>query len=327
MKTPGFGLLELLIAIAISSFIALILFQAFNQSTRTLNITDGISTTYINIISCYHRLENDISGAFVPPMGDPVRAVLKEQKQEIQTPTKKQPEQQKSEKEKSDTSVKNVFVYEQDGNHLKLLTFVTRNRLLSATSTNPCILRVIYTLKPDPEKNTEFMLMRAESSQLSFDSVRELDQGKTRFYPLLRHIKRCTCELKALDVKKVKEEQARKKQTEQSGKKEPETPFNMPPTVTYKQWPPEKSAIKKDETEPGVFPLFIKIIITYHDVYRDLDVNVTFVSAPQGKQSTSTHPPKVPLITFTTTQEKSSQNTPAQTSTQESTDRKQTVSA
>lgn len=284
MKNAGFSLLELLIAMIISSMIALLLFQVFNQSTKILSVTDGTSSTYINVLTCYQRLQADLTGAFIPPMGDPELA----------------PEQIKEElpKKTPDLSVKNVFFYQSENQNLKFFTFITHNPMQSYKLVNPCIVRVIYTLKPDPLNKTEFLLTRAQTLKLSIKPERIKDDSSLRSYILLRHIKKLVCEFKAIDVKKLKE-QAEQQKTQ----KQPKT-LPRPPMITYTQWPPEETKNDKKDT-PKPFPAHIKIMLVYHDPYQDRDTNFVFITGSAGQQQPEKDAAqKVPRINLDREQQK-----------------------
>jgi len=70
----GFTLIELVIAIAISSLIGVLLFNVFDQSSRLLTRVDSIVAADINIVTFYDRFEKDVMGAFIPIIGDLNRA-------------------------------------------------------------------------------------------------------------------------------------------------------------------------------------------------------------------------------------------------------------
>lgn len=318
---PGFSLLELLVAIAVSSIVAVALFQAYQQATQSLARVNGVSSTYTNMITSFARLEADLTGAIVPPYGDPDLA----KKPTAEKAKKEAPQQQKDKQEKkepdqdkqADNAVKKVFIYETENGQLKRLSFITRNPTHPYKEQIPCIVRVTYTLQKDPASPSEFILLRAQTAKLELDDSKEPGHP----YVILRHIKKCSCKLQAIDIEELKKQQEERKKTKKEGKKLKKDPFKMPPMKTYEQWPPkeEKKDDKKTSVEP--LPLLVKTSITYHDEYQDRDEEFTFLGV------TPYSPPALPvqLITIsasTQTGEQEKTGNAASANTQNSTEPK-----
>jgi len=66
MKTPGFTLLELIIAMAISSMLAIALFSSFYQINKTSALVEQTISIDMRAAILQNLLEKDISGVFVP---------------------------------------------------------------------------------------------------------------------------------------------------------------------------------------------------------------------------------------------------------------------
>lgn len=135
----GFMLLEVLIALAISSMLSLVLFFCVDQIAKAGRIMDNVMDTHMRDELVMHLLERDISGAMV-----------------VEAPYKK------------------VFFSSQKDNNLELLTFITNNPLILQASSAPVkMVRVVYRLVPAKKENKKegqrYVLTRQEIADITFD--------------------------------------------------------------------------------------------------------------------------------------------------------------
>ena len=71
MKRTGFTLLELVIAMAISSILAIALFTSFYQINRSSRLVEQTISIDMRASILENLLEKDISGVFVPKIDEP----------------------------------------------------------------------------------------------------------------------------------------------------------------------------------------------------------------------------------------------------------------
>lgn len=268
MMQRGVSLIELMIALVISSLLALMLFGILNQAGNSLKSVESIAATDLAIVSFYDRFERDITGAFIPAIGDPdladkafaqqlKQAQEKEEKSQAQQ-QQQQPQntsaivpQKKPEKSVSlqDIQVKKVFVYEEKDNNLAQFSFVTCNPVSSYREEKPRIVRVVYTLKPEAGTKN-YILWRQESIKLGTKFALQ-----ARAYALLRHVVSLRLELLAPKPLEDKDKKA-----VQDGKQEKKS---TTPLITFNQWPTKGTESEKEPTKD--LPQFVKVYVRYAD--------------------------------------------------------------
>lgn len=289
----GFTLIELVVAITISSIIGILLFNVLNQSSRLLTRVDSIVTSDISIVTFYDRFEKDIMGAFIPVIGDLNRAkkVLEQHESEARSHEIKKQEAKEGESESKPLSpvtlkkiqVQKPFIYEKKDENLALFSFITCNPLQVYKQIKPRIARVVYTLKSVPGEPKTYQLLRKESNQLGFDVDKE-----ARNFVLLRNIRSLKLKFLAVEPKKNKKqlekaEQDKKKrsskkelnktQADTSADKKAEKEKKTEPLKTYTIWPPKK---EKEGRELGDLPQFVTVVLEYDDPFEKVTKTHTF---------------------------------------------------
>ncbi len=281
----AFSFIELIVALFIASMMSLVLFQALNRATSSLQSTDSLSAATMNIVGFYDRMERDISGAFIPEMGDPelvARAIqrVKQKQQEksfIQQATqgvRQQPQagRQEQKEEPKDTAltlknlqVKKVFVYASKGDAFETFTLVTCNPMQRYHKSVPRIARVIYSMKEDPRRRGTYVLSRQESQKLGLDADKN-----ARSYVLLRNIKKLRMEFLApVPEMEAKEPVDRKIK--------PEVPTE-PELKWYQSWPARMEQQEKAKKIKDL-PRAVKISLDYLDPYINMVRRYEFLIA------------------------------------------------
>ncbi len=269
MMQRGFSLIELVIALLISSILAVVLFGILNQTSSSLVSIESIVSSDITIASFYDRLERDVTGAFVPPIGDPDLAdkAFTQQLKQAEEQEQKQQEQQQDQKNKNviaqkklvksaslqDIQIKKAFVYEEKNKNLAQFSFITCNPLAVYREAKPCIVRVVYTLRPESGAKT-YTLERQESLKLGLKAAL-----KARAYPLLRYIESLRLEFLAPQPVDEKEKPVAVELDQQKEKKK-----SAAPLITFKQWPIKEEMVDKDDKKirPDL-PQFVKVYLRY----------------------------------------------------------------
>lgn len=281
----AFSFIELIVALFIASMMSLVLFQALNRATSSLQSTDSLSAATMNIVGFYDRMERDISGAFIPEMGDPelvARAIQKvKQKQQeksfIQQATqgaKQQPPAAKQEQKEEpqdpaltlkNVQVKKVFVYAGKGDIFETFTLVTCNPMQRYHKSVPRIARVTYSIKEDPHHRRTYILSRKESQKLGFDADKN-----ARSYVLLRNIKTLRMEFLA-PVRESEEKENADQKMKQEAPKEPQLKW-------YQAWPIRAEQQEKAKKIKDL-PRAVKISLDYLDPYINVVRRYDFLIA------------------------------------------------
>lgn len=188
----GFGLIELVIAMAISTVISVILFSSFWQIQRNIKKSDSIIELDRTIAVLQNQLEKDTAAIFIP-------------------------EQSYEEK------LERVFYSVNENDNVKEFTFITTNSLQVYNSLTPKIVRVTYQLKENKVNKNSFVLYRRESNNLVYGAEKDAVE-----YEIASDIKKLSLEFisKAAPKKEDDKEGSKKdniKKSKEWGIKEPNT--------------------------------------------------------------------------------------------------------
>ncbi len=226
---PGFSLIEIIIALAISSFVGIMVFNTISllqQSSRRYNQLITVDSQQQMLFS---QMQKDISSMAVPLYGF------------IPNPKEKKEEQEKAQQE---YFKKFGLQIEVENEKLKSLSFVTTNLLGVYGSKKPRLARVRYLMVPDAHHQNYFTLMRQESSELSMpDFEREIGQNKNYSHAIAFGIKTssilCTSITVKDNEKKVEEvsswsfAELLKKQPQPNAQGKVEQPIALPQIITF----------------------------------------------------------------------------------------------
>lgn len=168
----GFSLIELLLALLISSFIITGLFTVIYQVRRMQTNVNTITGASERAAIMLNQLERDLMGAFVPTHIEPLKQ------------TKKQPG---STAQDVTPPLKKIFFGITRDNRLDTLSFITCNPLQVYTKAKdakikPRIVRIVYRVLPDPDNKKSYVLMRQEGTELDYDRYTRDAQGALRAY-------------------------------------------------------------------------------------------------------------------------------------------------
>ncbi len=185
-NSRAFTLLEVLIALTLSSFIMLALTQAYRNASKFVEKSFEFMVDNRKTFLVFNQLEKDISVAFIPTIhkeikplkdkADPKSADPKPVENKPETP-----EEVKEKKKKELEKLKEFFLgtegegetYKFEDRRLKAfgrLTFITTNPLQVYGSDLVRFVRVAYELVKDKEKSTKeylsYKLVRKESNDI-----------------------------------------------------------------------------------------------------------------------------------------------------------------
>lgn len=238
---PGFTLLEILIATAISSLLMTILFFSYNQVNNVVRYVTDYTDIFDAAILVEQQITKDIAGAFIP-----VQAVEQKKQEKQKTASsdeKKQPEPELESEQKSFDKIrmkvlKDPFVSKNVGKNMSMLSFITANpmRVYWGKKTGepkPSIARVVYTLQEDKDSSksrSRFSLYRQEGKELELSAYTKKESSIER-YLIAENIESC-----ALSFLLAVEKESEQEGSEQSqNNKDPSENKNTPEAKKQKK--------------------------------------------------------------------------------------------
>jgi type II secretory pathway pseudopilin PulG len=185
-KRSAFTILELLLAMALSSFIMLGMFKLYQGVVLYAGNVRNMMNVNRKVCLLFNQLERDFSTAYIPILAKKEKTVKDDSKtsaQQTQAPAVQSPEEQKKEEEKAKALRKTFFVATIDDRVdflridgvkvelLKALSFICTNPLQVFSEKQQRLVRVVYELVVDKAKSTRdqqvYKLIRKETFNLS----------------------------------------------------------------------------------------------------------------------------------------------------------------
>lgn len=208
----GFGLLDIVVAIALAAILSLLVFQALQQTRRTVKKIQATVDVNSMLIHFRDRVYKDIQGSFIPQ--PPV-------KQQQQTPQAQPQQSQQVSEPTEDQTALHAFTLtpiniseKAEADHGSLI-FVTTSSLNIYDAIYPRAVRVMYELKKNPDKKI-WELSRFESPELDYNTFSNNAKSKPGIIILTNIIA-----LELLCYTTKKQEKSQQKTTiESSDKKE-----------------------------------------------------------------------------------------------------------
>ncbi len=208
--SQAFTLLELLIAMSLSSFIILGMIQLHQGVIRYIEGTRSMMTIDREVCLLFNQLERDLSTAYIPFLAKTEKEIP-EGKKEDEQPKVQTPEEQKKEEEREKQQRKTFFVGVIDDRAditrikgkrvelLKYISFICTNPLHIYEEKKQRLVRIVYELAVDKTQSTRdqtiYKLLRKETNDLSnitakVDESVVLDQkGHVRSYMVADNVK------------------------------------------------------------------------------------------------------------------------------------------
>lgn len=217
----GFTLIELLVVLTLTAFLLPMLFTSLYQCTEFKKRVDTLVDIHMRIGVAANQLEKDLMGAFVPVQADKKDAEKKE--------------------------IEKIFFSVHKDKQLQTLSFISNNPVQAYVGQKvgkikPKIVRTHYTIQPEEDHPSSYILMRQESEDLDAESYK--DYKKILPTELLHGIKSFSCVFTAcIEKKKEDKKQLDAQATEQSQK----------PDYEYKivsEWSSEKKESEKTNSTP-----------------------------------------------------------------------------
>lgn len=294
-NVSGFTLLELIVATLIASLLSAVLLTALSQSTRVQTSVDTTVDMSERIGIVVSQFEKDLAGAFVPVQAEKsdIAEAMQEKSDEGQkssSTTADKTSEKKGEAKKPKPIEKIFYGTNKDG-MLDTLTFITNNPLVvfvgkDVGTVKPKVVRVQYTLKPDPENKNSFTLFRQESNELDLAEYKNV-----RPYEVIGGIKKLSATYTARIEKKSDSASSSAESPGGHGKAMSDKKAKKPKKVyEYKvqpDWISEKKEEKKkvdqkgekEEPEFPRIPYSVEFKMTLWDKQNKKDKDFTFVCA------------------------------------------------
>lgn len=173
MMRPGFSLLEIIIALAISSFVGIMIFNTISLLQRASSRYNQLITIDSQQQLLFSHMQKDISSMVLPLWGFAPNQKDKKEEQE---------------KAQQDYIKRFGLQIEVENERLKSLSFVTTSVLRTYGPPKTRLARVRYILLPDAKHEGFFTLMRQESPELA---MQDFERTHTA-YAIAFGIKACT---------------------------------------------------------------------------------------------------------------------------------------
>ena len=212
MMRPGFSLIEILVALTISSFVMQMVFTTISLLQKSARRYNELIASDSQQEMLFGQLQKDISGMVIPIYG-------------FVASSKDKPEEQQKKQEQYNAQY--GLQIEIENERLKSLSFVTTSVLGSYGVFKPRLARVRYLLTPE-ENSSYFKLLRQESAELSLaDFEKDNDKNKNFSHTIALGIKTCAINCTLImqqDGKKKIEEVSSWSFAEQMKKQQKESP-------------------------------------------------------------------------------------------------------
>lgn len=184
---PGFSVLELIMAMAISTIIMTTLLEMYNQITRNMVRVERFVFEDTQLLVLKNRFSKDIAGLSA------IWFTQAEVDKKIAGQNKKAPE---PDQEKRQASAAFYSINKQG--RLEQITFVTTSALQSYGTTQDRFVRVVYKVEEDPASPGLFRLMRKQIPMPTEHIDEQALQGGT-FYELVSGIKSISMTYQLID--------------------------------------------------------------------------------------------------------------------------------
>jgi prepilin-type N-terminal cleavage/methylation domain-containing protein len=292
----GFSLIEVIISLMITLIIMSLLYQAISQTRTSVSRIEYSIMSSSQLMLVQNQLEKDLSAVFVPFASKPLLSekekAKKEKKDEKFKEDNARQQSTDSDNKKSKDPLKRVVYATSENDNLKILSCITTNALYVYGVTTPRVVRILYTVRPDPLNEGLLIMVRQESTDLDFEAVEGEKANKLRSYTLMAGLKK-------VQMRFLLEKEPEKKNESASEKERVQHEL-----VTVSEWTDEQTKEYKK-----LFPHYIEcsgtlvdprtqresdfvwrfILYAYmsQDLYRDQQAPVTTLSAPGSTERVS----------------------------------------
>lgn len=208
----AFTIIELLIAMALSSIVIVGLLQAYNNIMKYIKNVQEIQTANRKVCLLFNQMERDFMTAFIPPIIEKIKSEKEEKPEDKKKEDEKKTEpESKESKEKQEEKkleqLKKYFIAQNNDTGLaktlnekrtypfKNVSFINTNPLQFYSQKRTRLVRVMYELVLDKKRskgeNFCYNLYRKETNDLENFKVKEDEVGlttKSKFTQIRKHL-------------------------------------------------------------------------------------------------------------------------------------------
>lgn len=285
----GFVLIELIVATMIAAMISAVLLVALHQSGRVQVSVDNVIDMSERVAVVANQLEKDLAGAFIPVQAEQKKEAQSKQSAQTESADEKTDTEKKAAEKKDDSGksgkkkeqkpLEKIFQSTNKDGMLDTLTFVTNNPLVVFVGKDvgvvkPKVVRVQYTLKPDPQNKGSYSLFRQESNELDLAEYKNV-----RPYELIGGIKKFSVSFTMRILRQAQDERkmdVAANKTKEKPKKSYEYKVQPEWTSEHKKEAGGKEGDKKEPELPRI-PYSVECKITLWDKQNIKDQEFTIV--------------------------------------------------
>ena len=185
----GFGLLEVVLSLAISSILVVVLLQSTSQMNKIYQKIVAISGVDRSLTLIQQQFDRDFSGIFMPE----ITLETEQQRDDSEGQEDIKPQEAKTDTQKEEPKevrLPQAFFSKNDGaGNCVQFTCITTNPVAVYNQPTQRMVRVVYTLEPNVHDAQTFVLLRQQSDQLDFKKFTQEGSGAVRKYMVADGIK------------------------------------------------------------------------------------------------------------------------------------------
>lgn len=233
-RTLGMSIIEISIALTISSFLMLALYQSFNTAEKNSQSISATMNAENAFAIAYNQLDKDFSALFIP------ERVFNELQ-------KKEPKEEEKNKKEPFKDIFTPILKEKD---LESITFLSTHSLPLFNSKSPYAVRIAYKLIKQ-DNNEWYALVRQESTKLDL-LPEQFKEKNIPAYQLIQNIKSLSITFTVIEKEKKESSSKDSDSTQTSMNKTAAEPKKY---VVLTTWPQSKDVKKPDYLIPAFITL------------------------------------------------------------------------
>lgn len=264
--------MELLLSLVITPVLALLLFQSIGSMGKTYEKIFSVSSVQRRFTLVQQQFDRDFSGIIAPEISlederDPNKKDYDDLDEKKDEPKKAEVKTDKDKQtEKKTYRVPHVFFSKNDSNgNCVQLTCLTTNPVTVYGQQTPRLVRVVYSLEPDPEHEGLFLLARQQSDILDFKEFSKQNTNVIRKFTISDGIEKLKISFlipKKPDKDSKSKAKEDKKLPDKEKKKKLKAVRELQP---LEDWPYFKDDKEEEKSKRPSFPAFIKVEIAFVD--------------------------------------------------------------
>ncbi|MFT6765455.1 MAG: prepilin-type N-terminal cleavage/methylation domain-containing protein [Alteromonas naphthalenivorans] len=269
----GFALIEVLFSLTIGSILALLLFQSIGSMSKTYQKIFSVSSVQRRFTLVQQQFARDFSGIVAPKISlddergsDEKKGFDFDQKKDDKKKAEVKTDKDKKQNKSKTYRIPHVFFSKNDSKgNCSQLTCLTTNPVSVYGQSTQRLVRVVYSLEPDPEHEGLFLLARQQSDILDFKEFSKQGVKAIRKFTISDSIEKLKISF-LVPKKSDKESKPLTEDDKKLSEKEKKKKFKVERHLqALNDWPYfEDEKEEKKKKRPSV-PTFIKVEATFVD--------------------------------------------------------------